>query len=228
MPGAGCAALVTLTATGVVVVPSAGNRVRAGVTSMARPDVVSVQAPDLQRKVGDPAWQGWLLQAASPQSTLPLQSLSTWSEQLVSVVAPTGLGVQEAAAVQVDGIVPEQVPVPPLAGVQARVAQPASAVQSARHTAASAPKVIETEAALPEWLALTVAVPAQTASVAASQVVRTSVADAPVTVAVLVPPGNVPRLVVTVTGPPAVSVTVSVSVLTPFATTAVFAAVMPT
>ena len=34
-------------------VPFAGSRVRAGVTSMPSPEAVSVQTPDLQRKVGE-------------------------------------------------------------------------------------------------------------------------------------------------------------------------------
>ena len=53
----------------------------------------------------------------------------------------------------------------------------------------------------------------ETVVAVALQVRRVSVPDAPVTVAVWVPPGwNVPRSVVTDTGPPCVSVTVMVTV----------------
>ena len=225
IPPAGFEPLVTFTATDVVVVPFAGNRVRAGVISMPRPEAVSVQTPDLQRKVGEPTWHCWFSQAVSAQSMFPLQSLSLPSLQVVSV---DSVGTHEAAPTQVDGVVLEQVPVPPPEGTQAWVGHAASAVQSTRHTVASAPKLMDTWATAVPCVAVTSAVPAQFRSVEASQVTSVSVPVAPGTVAVAPPPVNVPRLVLTETGPPEVSVTVSVTEFVPFATTAFFEAVMPT
>jgi hypothetical protein len=170
---------VTRAATVVVAVPLAGSRVRAGVSSRARPVVVSVQAPDLQRKVGEPARHGWSAQLVSSQSMSPSQSSSSPSLQLASVVAPGGVGVQAAAAVQAEGVVEEQVPVPPPLIAQLRVAHPGSAVQSPAQIVASAPKVMVTESKLPPWVARTRALPAQAVSTLASQVISARLPEAP-------------------------------------------------
>jgi hypothetical protein len=108
---------VTVTVTVVVERPSAGILARPATTWMARPEEMSVQAPAWQRITAEVP-HCWPSQEVSAQSTLPLQSLSTPSLQLASVVAPAGLGAQ-AGGVQTEGAELEQVPAPPPVVVQA-------------------------------------------------------------------------------------------------------------
>lgn len=162
MPAWGVPLLVTVTTTGVVATPSAGSRVLPGATWMARPEETSVQAPDWQRKVGDPLWQACPSQAVSAQSIFPLQSLSTPSVQLTSVVDPGGLGAQ-TGGVQTEGVAPVHVPAPPPVSVQAWLAHPASTPQSAAQSSRP-PKVIETWLDDAPAVARTTAVPAHESS----------------------------------------------------------------
>jgi hypothetical protein len=94
---------------------------------------MSVHAPFLQANVGDPALHGWPAQEDSAQSLFPLQSLSIPSEQLVSVVALAGLGVQALPAVQAPDA---QTPAAPPESVQVALSQVESAAQLAWHATA--------------------------------------------------------------------------------------------
>jgi hypothetical protein len=209
----------TSTTTSVWATPSAGSRLRAGVTVTESPDVMSVHAPALQTNVGEPARQACPSQAESLQSLRPLQSLSTPSLQLVSLVALGGVGVQATPATQVEGDVPEHAPVPPPLRLQARDPQLASAAQFPRQATVSDWNVTWTEAVPAEPAAVIVAVPVQP-RVLELQVTRFRVATALPTEALFVPVlWNVPLSVLRVADPPPVFVTVSATRFVPFATT---------
>jgi hypothetical protein len=124
------------------------------------------------------------------------------------------VGVHAGAAWHVDPGVLVQVPAPPPT-VQARPAQPGSALQFVRQAVATGTNWIDAESLPLTLVAVTTAVSEQPL-----QVRSTTVPAPPEIVAVVSPDGsNVPAVVDSATVAPPVSVTVTFTVLVPFATT---------
>jgi hypothetical protein len=149
--------------------------------------------------------------------------LSTPSEQLVSVEAFAGTGVQAAPATQLPD---EQTPAPPVR-VQARPLQFASAEQFDWHAVVIETKVTVAVAVPADAVIATVAVPEQLAQVT-SETFPLAALVVRVVTPVVAPDESVPRSVVMVALPPPVLVYERVTVLEPFATTDATVALIPT